>query len=355
MAIKFNNIHSLKKLTANKKEKKENANSFPFEREYNFEFEKIPLSNNSHLFDFPLNWEDIIFFDTETTGLSHGAGNTVFLAGIAYFENNIFKVKQYFVENPSIEAKLIEKTVSLFKQRKTVVTYNGKCFDIPIIKVRCLMNGIEEPSVNQIDLYHISRFVWKNKLNSFKLTDLEREILKSERINDLPGSMAPFAYRMFLLRGETELLEKVFAHNLKDIISLYKLFVKIHTKDFYTTLASARKLIKNKKFEQAIELLRESLNFALSLREKKEVYKLASYCLKKTGKWEACKKLWVAVGDFESFVELSKYYEHREKDMEKALKYALKAEAISENRSFNEKEDLKKRIARILLKKQKTE
>ncbi len=354
MAINFKNIHSLKNLTKSKGEKRENRPTFPFEREHTFRFDKIPLPSNNILFEFPLNWEDIIFFDTETTGLSHGAGNTVFLAGIGYFEGNLFYVKQYFVENPSVEAKLIEKTVSLFKKRKTVVTYNGKCFDIPIIKTRCLLNGIEEPSINQIDLYHLSRFIWKNQLISFKLTDIEREILKSERTNDLPGSMAPFAYRIFLLKGETALLERVFEHNLKDIIALYKLLVKIHSQDFHISLATAKKLQKSKNYKKAIEVLRKCVKLASNDEQKKEAYKLASFCLKKIGEWELCEKLWLSIGDFDSFVELSKYYEHKKKNHAKALKYALKAKALSENTYRQPKEDIDKRIKRILIKKQKS-
>ncbi len=319
MALDFSNIHSLKKIKKPKKDKQEN---FPFERVKSF---PVNIPENVSIYPFfrkGFSLEEVVFFDTETTGLSHGAGNIVFLAGVGFFEGGKFIVKQYFVSNPGIEFKLIETLIELFSKRRIVISYNGKCFDIPIIKTRCAINGINEPDIEQIDLYHISRFIWKEKLPGFRLVDVERRVLGFERKNDLPGSMAPFAYREFLLRGKRELLEKVFEHNLRDVYSLLELYLKISDKkDKDILFATARKHYKNKEYKLSLDVLRTLVSLDISSETKKSAYFLAAMCLKKMGDFDKAITLWEMVGDIESYVELAKFYEHKEKDYGKALKY----------------------------------
>ena len=320
MAIDFSNIHSLNKYNKGKKNKEKNA--FPFERESSF---SINLIDNPSIYPFfkdDFSLKDAVFFDTEATGLSHGAGNMVFLAGIGFVENNRFVVKQYFVSTPPVEFQLVETLVNLFSERKIVITYNGKCFDIPLIKTRCAMHGISEPDIEQIDLYHISRFIWKDRLNSFRLVDVEREVLNFERVGDLPGSMAPFAYRQFLLRGETELLERVFKHNLRDVYSLLHLFLKVCDKnDADVMFGSAKRHFLDKEYSLAIEILRKLLPQVRDKQIKQKVYHLAANCLKKRGDVEKAVNLWKMVGDIHSHIEIAKFYEHKKKDFSLALKH----------------------------------
>ena len=348
MAIDFSNIHSLNKYK--KTEKNKNEKYFPFERENVF---SINLPENLSIYPFyekEFSVNDTLFFDTETTGLSHGAGNMVFLAGIGFVEKNRFIVKQYFVSNPAVEFQLVENLVKLFNERKIVITYNGKCFDIPIIKTRCAMHGILEPDIEQIDLYHISRFIWKDKLNSFRLVDVEKEILNFERKGDLPGSMAPFAYREFLLRGETGLLERVFKHNLRDIYSLLELFYKVCDKNNIDVLyGCARKHFLNKEYELSLDTLRKLLPEIKDKELKKKVYLLAAKCLKKKGDFEKAVNLWHRVANIESHIELAKYYEHKKKDLHSALRHT-KIALIKSESNLKVTEELKKRRERLIKK-----
>lgn len=347
MDINSFNIHSLKKFS--KRQSAERENPFSFERENSFSF---PIPSKISLYPFYLknfSLKDCIFFDTETTGLSRGAGNMVFLAGVGYVENSRFVVKQYFVSNPSVEFKLIETLIGLFKERKIVVSFNGKCFDIPVIKTRCVMNGIDEPDIEQIDLFHISRFIWKDFLNSFRLSDIEKNILGFYRKGDLPGSMAPFAYRSFLLSGKTDLLEKVFVHNLHDVVSLFKLFAKIGREDdFYVSFARARKFFSLKDYNACLNELRKIAVQKNSDKLREEIYMLASFCLKKQGDIEKAANLWKKTDNFVSHVELAKYYEHKKKDFEKALMHTDLAVKLCKNPSLLFK--LEKRRERLVRK-----
>ncbi len=324
MALDFSNIHSLKRFEKKKNNRKKPE--FNFERKYNF---SINLKKNHSIFPFfekEVALEDVVFFDTETTGLSHGAGNMVFLAGLGFLDGNRFVVRQYFVSNPSVEHRLIETVVDLFSKKRVVISYNGKCFDIPVIKTRCAMNGICEPDIEQIDLYHISRFIWKDRFKSFRLIDVEREVLGFKRKDDLPGSMAPFAYREFLLRGERKLLEKVFKHNLRDVYSLLKLYFRVGDESCWDILlAKARKHFKEKNFESALEYLRKVVKLEVQKTIKKDAYFLASMCLKRIGEVEKAVALWERIGDVSSLIELAKFYEHKKKDFMMALECTEKA------------------------------
>ena len=348
MAIDFSNIHSLNKYK--KTEKKKNEKHFPFERESVFSVNLPENLSISPFYEKEFSLNDAVFFDTETTGLSHGAGNMVFLAGIGFIEGNRFIIKQYFVSNPAVEFQLVETLVKLFAERKIVITYNGKCFDIPIIKTRCAMHGICEPDIEQVDLYHISRFIWKDKLSSFRLVDVEKEILNFERKGDLPGSMAPFAYREFLLRGETGLLERVFKHNLRDVYSLLELFLRIcDKKDVDVIYGCARKHFLNKEYELSLDKLRKLLPEVKKRQIKQKAYLLAAKCLKKKGDFEKAADLWHRVGNIESHIELAKFYEHRKKDLHTALKHTEVALAKLES-NLKIKEELQKRRERLIKK-----
>ena len=138
--------------------------------------------------------------------------------------------------------------------------------------------------------------------------------------------MAPFAYREFLLRGETSLLEKVFEHNLRDVYSLFEIFKVICDKNNIDVLfAKARKFFVLKEFDESLNILRQILSFGVDKKDKREIYSLAAKCLKRKGEFEKAEKLWLKIGDIESHIELAKFYEHRVKDFNKALKYTTLA------------------------------
>jgi hypothetical protein len=101
-----------------------------------------------------------------------------------------------------------------------VVSYNGKSFDTQLLKVRCLMNGIEPPEYVQADLLHPCRRLWKRVLPSCSQTAIETHILALDRSGDIPGSLAPDIWFSFLKNGESAELVKICDHNARDIAGL---------------------------------------------------------------------------------------------------------------------------------------
>ncbi len=143
-----------------------------------------PLSAKGH------HASDLFFFDTETTGLSGGTGTTIFLLGYARVLKDKVIVRQHLLPGPGNEVALYQSFLEEVDYT-TLVTYNGKAFDWPQVRTRHTL--IREhvpklPSFGHYDLLHASRRLWKNKMESVRLANVEKEILGIQRKDDVPVS-----------------------------------------------------------------------------------------------------------------------------------------------------------------------
>ncbi|MFD1928176.1 ribonuclease H-like domain-containing protein [Sporosarcina siberiensis] len=169
----------------------------------------------------------LVFFDTETTGLK-GAGTLIFLLGFIEQIGSSFKLTQYVLPGPDHEPAFLYAS-KFWEKEKTVVTYNGKSFDIPMLETRWTMNRKVLPPLlkhEQIDLLHGSRRIWKDEIGAFKLTIIEEEKLGFYRDGDIPGHLAPIIYQDAVKNGRAEVLMKVLTHNEWDILSLVALYIR---------------------------------------------------------------------------------------------------------------------------------
>ena len=169
----------------------------------------------------------LVFFDTETTGLK-GAGTLIFLLGFIEQTENAFKLTQYILPGPDHEPAFLYAS-QLWKHKLTLVTYNGKSFDVPQLETRWAMNRNLVPALlshAHIDLLHGSRRIWKAEIEAFNLTTIEEEKLGFFRKEDIPGYMAPIIYQDAVKSGNANLLMKVLTHNEWDILSLVALYIR---------------------------------------------------------------------------------------------------------------------------------
>src|SRR5207245_933307 len=56
----------------------------------------------------PDRWEDVLFLDTETTGLSGGTGTYIFLIGVAHFAGQELVLRQHMLLDLGAEREFIE-------------------------------------------------------------------------------------------------------------------------------------------------------------------------------------------------------------------------------------------------------
>ncbi|MGM0751212.1 MAG: ribonuclease H-like domain-containing protein [Bacillota bacterium] len=176
-----------------------------------------------------LNHEEMFFFDTETTGLGGGVGNTIFLLGHGKVTETEVIVTQHFLPQPGSEIPLYHSFLSNVDYN-TLVTYNGKAFDWPQVKTRhtLIKDHVPKlPAFGHFDLYHGSRRLFKHKLESVKLINVERKILGFNRVDDVPGYLAPMIYFDYIERKDPEGIFKVMTHNELDILSLITLYTHL--------------------------------------------------------------------------------------------------------------------------------
>lgn len=312
--------------------------------------------------------EDLFFFDTETTGLGGGAGNSIFLLGQASVKENAIVLRQHILPNPGAEIPFYYSFLQSIDYT-TLVTYNGKAFDWPQVKTRHTL--IREhvpklPSFGHFDLYHASRRIWRHKLDRLKLATVEKEILGIEREDDIPGFLAPMIYFDYVENQKPDGMLGIMKHNEIDILSLITLYTHLT----FQLLELDRNQTSNEKFEvgrwyaslgeidTAKEVFSEVSKGTGKIPNKAKHELALNY--KKQKDWNMAKVIWeeIAVQEdtihVEACIELSKIYEHREKKYAKALHYAIEAnkklllkesEDIRKNRKY--KEDNDKRIERL--------
>jgi uncharacterized protein len=163
----------------------------------------------------------LLFFDLETTGLAGGAGTLPFLVGMAYFEGGALCVEQLFLRQPGEEGPILRYLADRCRQASCLVTYNGKAFDWPLVRTRCVLNRVTLPPIERhLDLLHCARRAFKFRLLAMRLGHLEREVLGFERHDDIDGADIPASYFAFLRRGDGSLLRRVFEHNVHDLAAL---------------------------------------------------------------------------------------------------------------------------------------
>lgn len=286
-----------------------------------------------------LREEDLLFFDTETTGLGSGTGQMIFLIGWARVTCNGIELKQYFLPGPGHEAAFYNAFLKDCGSLKNLVTFNGKAFDWPRVKTRhqFVRDQVPKlPAFGHFDLLHASRRLWKKRLESVRLQTIETEILSMKRHVDVPGKMAPFLYFQFLRHPDAQLINGIIEHNRKDVLTLISLYIHLSNKilgkiecDPEEQYEIARWLDQLGNHEKARQLW-ETLVNGKSLYQSPAKVRLAELC-KREGNYTYSLNLFRSVireyGDQDGSlcIEAAKLLEHQFKDCEKAIYYTQKA------------------------------
>ena len=139
-----------------------------------------------------------------------------------------FEIIQYLLCDYPGEAAFLDAINTEFKKPDPVlVSYNGKAFDMQIIRTRFAMNGLVVPDPPHWDLLHAVRRLWRRTLPSCSQQAVEQGILGIRRSDDLPGSQAPDAWFDYLRNGNDSLLAAVGEHNAQDISGIAHLSVAL--------------------------------------------------------------------------------------------------------------------------------
>jgi tetratricopeptide (TPR) repeat protein len=311
--------------------------------------------------------------DTETSGLAGGTGTYVFLVGIGFRIEHGFKLAQIFMRDPSQEPALLAAITQILDSFDTIVTFNGRTFDVPLLNTRHVLNGFTSPfsAMSHVDLLPLARRLWRNRLPSRALSSLEIEILGLQRTREeVPGWMIPEIYFDYLRNGDARQLEGVFYHNAMDIVSLAALFN--YMADMLEgplgnpllpgldLVALARLYEDLQDWETAILLYERGLDQGLPQDFFIQTLERFAQLYRRQENWEGAVNLWKkAAGHkhLDAYIELAKYYEHQQRDYDQAIQWtqnALELVPQIETNLFIRKSlsgDFQKRLDRLMKKK----
>lgn len=312
----------------------------------------------SHPLSPDLN-KPLLFFDTETTGLK-GAGTLIFLIGFIEYTGSAFTLTQYVLPGPEHEAAFLYAT-KFWEEQKSIVMYNGKSFDMPMVETRWTMNRNELPPLlrhTEIDLLHGSKRIWKNEMDTFKLTTVEEEQLGFFRDGDIPGHMAPIIYQDAVKNGRAELLMKVLHHNEWDILSLVTLYIRstdlLLNKKTYSTETIGTNIGKwfadLKSFDRSKAVLEQVISQS-ETRHPMAYYHLG-FLFKKEEEFEkAAMSFSIAAEGLDgreriiAYEELAKLFEHKLKELQKALSITREAIHLLKREKLTERFKLRMEIS----------
>lgn len=166
--------------------------------------------------------EEICFIDIETVGLYYI--HPVFLVGTLQFNRGHGSIRQFLARDYGEERAILRETFVELKKVATIISYNGRSFDLPYLKGRLRFHQMtEEVNSIHVDLLKQSRRSYRKILPNCKLLTLERHLLDQERIDDIPGAEIGEFYHRFIDTGNTEYIKPILEHNAWDLLTMAKI------------------------------------------------------------------------------------------------------------------------------------
>lgn len=317
----------------------------------------------------------MLFIDTETTGLSGGAGTVAFLTGIGYVEGDDFVVEQLLMRDYSDEPEMLAYLGERLRDFDAYISFNGKNFDLPLLKARFTMCRMQDlwQDKDQIDLLYPARRTWKLRIGSCRLSRIEELILDCPRGEDLPGSEVPARYFEFLKTGDLSLIDDIIDHNRQDVVTLGRLLAHLaylydrpqqetRTEDLFSMgralerqgeLAQARDLYRIAAIPPPAGSIASLRRNPVAERAAWQMYVIARRCKNV----EAMRECLEQMADRRQlrdriYIELSKLYEHQYNNPRRALRYA---DLAAKYAAPDQTEQIHKRRERLTRKLQKKE
>lgn len=270
----------------------------------------------------------LLFLDTETTGLAGGTGTLPFLLGLSRIEGDSLRVRQFFLTGFKGEQALLHEALPWYREAAHLVSFNGKTFDLPLLASRYRLARRADPfaGLGHLDLLYPTRTAFANSWPDCRLQTAERRLLNFQRQDDLPGHLVPQVWFDFVRAGHFRQVPGILEHNRWDLVSLTTLAARMATlfarpdHPDADVLGIARNFRRKGEEEQAHAHL-SNRREALSVGGLLELAALH----RRRGEWDAAVEIWnrLAEGNcIEAIERLAKYHEHVAKAPLTALAYA---------------------------------
>jgi uncharacterized protein YprB with RNaseH-like and TPR domain len=290
--------------------------------------------------------EPAAYFDTETTGLSTGAGTVIFLAGIARLEGRQIRVRQYLLPDYPAERPLLRGLAAELASFPRLVTYNGRAFDVPMLAARLTFHGLfrEQAALPDLhdDLLPDARRLFRRPLGGARLADVEAGVLGVRRPSDCPGSEVPARYFGYLRGGSPDILAEVLDHNFQDVVSLVLLEAELcrlrnggwREAPVLDPRGMALELLRAGHVDDALELVETAQSVATDPAEANALRRVASRLLIALGQVQRAEELWTvgtrraSVDAATAWIEVARIRERHGGDLRGALDAAAAASRV---------------------------
>jgi uncharacterized protein len=286
------------------------------------------------------------YFDTETTGLSTGAGTVIFLAGLARVSDGRVRVRQYLLPDYPYEPPLLRAVATDLATSERIVTYNGRTFDLPMLAARLTVHGLFRegaalPSVHD-DLLPDARRLFRRPLGGARLADVEAGVLGVRRGSDCPGSEVPARYFGYLRGGSPDILADVLDHNFQDVVSLALLEAELcrlragawREARVLDPRGMALELLRAGAVDDALELVESAQAVASDPTEANALRRVASRLLIAMGQVDRAEELWTlgtrraSVDAAGAWIEVARIRERHRGDLAGAMEAAAAASRV---------------------------
>jgi uncharacterized protein YprB with RNaseH-like and TPR domain len=318
-----------------------------------------------------------VCLDLETTGLATAAGTLAFLVGVGIWRAGRLTVHQLVLPDHAAERALLDVLCSLMPADGWLVTYNGKCFDWPLLTARYRLYRRAPPlHAGHLDLLPVARQLWKHRLGGARLALVEQALCGVERDDDLPGYLIPERYFTYLRSRQAGLLRQVVEHNQQDIVSMARLLGVLaddvarpeqwgatHPGDLF---GLARGYARRRRHTEALSVVDAALGAdawsrgveggaVLHRRLSAERARL----LARLGRREEAHAAWFQIsarggpGAGTAWLHIARYREHVQRDVAGAIAACQQAASIAERaRAWGDplyavEQDLERRLARL--------
>ncbi len=285
--------------------------------------------------------DEWLFLDTETTGLAGGSGTYAFLVGLAWWDGGGLEIEQFFMREYSEERSMLFALRERIAEHPVLVTFNGKSFDWPLLETRYRMSRkISVPTLRaHLDFLHPARSLWRLRLGSVRLSELERHVLGWDRGADVLSGQIPQIYFDYLRGGRPERLVPVLNHNQMDLRGLAALSSRILCSlgdaensglDGLELFGVSRICEKRGERRRARTLYEKSIASILPAETDRAARRSLARLAKREGDFDLACELWNgALGNsrhgYEAYEQLAIYYEHKARDSEQALQVVRQA------------------------------